>query len=162
MFNFLALGSNISPRIGIVLKCIDSLKKSFPKSFKASSLYETAPYQNSKQKRYINCCVQLKTELSAHDLLKHVLQLESTLGRVRTGKKWDNRTIDIDIILFGEQIIQTVDLTVPHYDLSNRDFFIIPLLELHPELINPRSGQTLKKELSLLPLQLKTFPKIVQ
>ena len=161
MLIYLALGSNITPRIDTISNCIDSLKNSFPAGFKASSLYETAPYQNSKQKPYINCCVKLETERSPQDLLKHVLQLELTLGRVRTEEKWDNRTIDIDIILFGNQIIQTPELTIPHYDISNRDFFIIPLLELNPELINPRSGQSFKKELSLLNSKLKTHPKII-
>lgn len=161
MLTYLALGSNISPRINTISNCINSLRNSFPVAFEASSLYETAPYQNSKQKPYINCCIRLDTELSPQNLLKHVLQLELTLGRIRTGEKWDNRTIDIDIVLYENQIIQTSELIVPHYDISNRDFFIIPLLELNPELINPRSGQSFKKELSLLNSELKTYPKII-
>lgn len=157
---YLGMGSNISPRETYLKKAIEIIKNRFPDGFKHSQIYATAPYQGKEQDRYFNCSVTFKTNLSPDEILETVLNIEKDLGRVRRGIKWDSRTIDIDILLYEDKIIEQANLTVPHYDLSSRDFFLIPLLELDDQLVNPRTGLSLKTELETLPENLLTYPEI--
>lgn len=158
---YLGMGSNIPPRETYLVQAIETLKERFPDDFKFSRIYATKPYQGKDQDCYYNCCVGFKSSLSPEEMLDTVLSIEKELGRVRRGIKWDSRTIDIDILLFENHIINQKDLVVPHYDLSSRDFFLIPLLELNPQLVNPRTGISLKTELENLPSELLTHPEII-
>lgn len=155
---YLALGSNIHPREQYILDALDLLKKHFPTQFLASGIYLTAPYAGLEQNSYYNCCAQFVTDQSPEILLQTVLNIEKILGRKRSGTKWESRVIDIDIVLYGSELIQTERLTVPHYDLHQRDFFLIPLLELNPKLVDPRTGLSLQVELEQVPLKRKTNP----
>lgn len=157
---YLGMGSNIPPRETYLIKAIEILKERFPDEFKFSPIYATKPYQGKEQDCYFNCCVSFKSSLSPEKMLNTVLTIEKELGRVRRGIKWDSRTIDIDILLFGDCLIDQKDLIIPHYDLSSRDFFLIPLLDLNEQLVNPRTGLSLKTELENLPEELLTHPEI--
>lgn len=157
---YLGMGSNIPPRETYLIKAIEILKDRFPDEFKFSRIYATKPYQGKDQDCYFNCCVSFKSSLTPEKMLDTVLNIEKELGRVRRGIKWDSRTIDIDILLFEDRIINQKDLIVPHYDISFRDFFLIPLLELENCLVNPRTGLSLKTELENIPDELLTNPEI--
>ena len=155
---FLAIGSNINPRKDNIQSSIKKLKQRFPLEFSASDLYMTEPYLEMDQTSYYNCCVKFNCDLSALELLDFLLKTEKEIGRTRSGKKWESRVIDLDIVFFGEEIIQLPDLTIPHYDVSNRDFFLIPLLELDENFKNPMTGLLLKEELSNIPANKRTNP----
>ena len=86
-----------------------------------------------------------------------IIEIEKKIGRVRSGKVWESRVIDIDVLLYGNRNIQEEGLTIPHYDLSNRDFFLIPLLELNPDLLNPRTNKSLVQELKEIPQLIRTI-----
>jgi len=159
---YLALGSNIRPRKQYLLNSLIVLANRFPDQFLVSGCYVTRPYMGLMQPGYFNCCVSFKTKYSATEILEFIKQLEKNLGRERVGLKWGSRTIDIDILLYGNEIIDLPELVVPHYDISNRDFFIIPLLELHKSLFNPRSKRLINDELSEIPRQSQTFPKRIE
>lgn len=155
---YLAIGSNLAPRKKHIINCLKLLKKKFTTGFLSSNVYLTRPYQEMLQPAYFNCCVRFKTSFSAREVLEKTSYIEQQLGRKRDGNKWESRTIDLDILFYGNELIDLPDLIIPHYDLSKRDFFIIPLLELDEELINPKTNQSLKNELAQIPHELRTYP----
>ena len=158
---YLALGSNIEPRATHLTQAFKALEKEFPKFFRASSIYHTKPYQGLKQPGYLNACVSFESDLEPAVLLNVILKLEARLGRIRSGQKWDSRVIDIDIVFHGQHIVDQPGLKVPHYDVSNRDFFLIPLLDLN-DVLNPESGNTLSLELKEIPEDKRTWPTLWQ
>ncbi|MCK9279712.1 MAG: 2-amino-4-hydroxy-6-hydroxymethyldihydropteridine diphosphokinase [Melioribacteraceae bacterium] len=142
---YLVLGSNLGDRLSFLQKSIDLLGNSSEiKIQKVSSIYETLSYGNDQQNNYYNLALEVSTSLYPIQLLEKLKNIEKELGRTNSDKKWYPREIDIDIILFGNEKIDSALLTIPHYDLENRDFFIIPLLELNSTLILPINGQNLR------------------
>lgn len=87
------------------------------------------------QPDYLNAAVALDTALAPEALLDHTQRIELQQGRVRKAERWGPRTLDLDIMLFGDEVINTERLTVPHYDMKNRGFMLWPLFEIAPELI---------------------------
>ncbi|PCI29889.1 MAG: 2-amino-4-hydroxy-6-hydroxymethyldihydropteridine diphosphokinase [SAR324 cluster bacterium] len=155
---YLALGSNLAPREKYIFESIQLLKEEFPQDFRTSSIYETQPFGGLDQPAYYNCCVSFRSSLTPQELLQRILAIEYHLGRRRSGKRWESRVIDIDIALFGQEIIEEADLIIPHYDLRERDFFLIPLLELDRTLVNPKTQRLLQAELKDLATATKTSP----
>lgn len=147
------------PRKSFICGALLRLKKEFPEDFQYSSLYLTDPYLHLQQPSYYNCCAGLKTSLAPRDLLDVCQALEREFGRVRSNKGWQSRTIDIDILLYGERRIAETGLVVPHYDLENRDFFLIPLLELNPGLKYPVGGESVVTLLEALSPEKRTYPQ---
>ncbi len=112
-----------------------------------SSIYLTEPVGSSRQHDFYNCAAQIKTSLSPHSLLKAVKMIEDDLGR-EPDSHFHPRPIDIDILLYGDMEVDSLDLRIPHSRLAKRAFVLIPLLELNPELIHPVSFKPLKEYLS--------------
>ena len=112
-----------------------------------SSLYETEAWGNENQQSFLNQALIIQSEFEAEALLNELLLIENKLGRVRN-RKWEPRVIDLDILFFDDEIIQTSNLTVPHPEIQNRKFVLEPLCELIPGFIHP----VLKKSV----LQLRT------
>jgi len=100
-----------------------------------SSIYQSQAitFDGEPQQDYLNAVVEIQTTLSAQQLLDNLQQLENEQGRVRQ-KRWGARTLDLDILLYGDQQIKTARLTVPHIEMQNRNFVLLPLLELSPGL----------------------------
>ncbi|MDX2345316.1 MAG: 2-amino-4-hydroxy-6-hydroxymethyldihydropteridine diphosphokinase [Legionella sp.] len=147
---YLGLGSNLNhPKIQIQT-AVDALRQLPNSSLKAlSKLYQSAPAGVlTEQPMYYNAVACLETNLSPHELLKHCNLIETAQNRVRL-KRLDARTIDIDILLYGTEIIQTSDLTIPHPRCHLRDFVLVPLLDLWPEAHLP-DGTNLKACLEAL------------
>ena len=104
----------------------------------SSSIYTTPPYQGGDQSNYYNQVLLIDTSLSPSELLTTCLQIETKFGRKRNlQKRWDSRTIDIDILYYGTAIIHNDSLQIPHYDLANRAFFVKPLCEIVPQWQDP-------------------------
>lgn len=147
---YLALGSNLADplqQVDAALAALDAI----PQTHRAatSSFYRTPPYGPADQPDYLNAVVALDTELHAEALLDHTQRIEQEHGRVRKAERWGPRTLDIDIMLFGSAVIHTPRLTVPHYDMHNRAFMLLPLLEIAPTLRLP-TGQPLAGILATL------------
>lgn len=104
-----------------------------------SSVYRSAPMGPSDQPDYLNAAAMLSTGLSAHDLLHALQAIERDQGRVRR-RHWGERTLDLDILLYGEQQIDDAELTVPHVGIAEREFVLYPLAELAPDLQVPGLG----------------------
>ncbi|WP_313376767.1 2-amino-4-hydroxy-6-hydroxymethyldihydropteridine diphosphokinase [Pantoea sp. CTOTU50773] len=147
---YLALGSNLADplhQVDAALAAIDAIPHT--SRVVTSSLYRTPPYGPPDQPDYLNAVVALDTTLEAEALLDHTQRIELEHGRVRKAERWGPRTLDIDIMLFGQQTIHTPRLTVPHYYMHNRAFMLVPLLEIAPGLRLP-NGQPLTGILATL------------
>lgn len=136
---FLAIGSNIDP-LQHIPRCLERLR-SIPGSRISveSSWYRTRPWGIEAQSDFVNLVVGLTTRLSPHDLLRATQAIERDLERVRTLKNGP-RTIDLDILLFGDRILNEDHLNIPHPGLLLRDFMLTPLIEIAPAVVHPERG----------------------
>ena len=150
--------ADIFPKKDYILKSLHWLQKVFGK-MKISSIYETNPYNGLVQENYFNCVTSFFSQKDAFNVLKTIQEIEIKLGRKGIREKGQSRTIDIDILFFGKEIIKTETLVVPHYDFLNRDFFIIPLLEIKPEFQYFPNITNLQELLKKIPENKKTYPK---
>ncbi|MEG0233282.1 MAG: 2-amino-4-hydroxy-6-hydroxymethyldihydropteridine diphosphokinase [Hafnia sp.] len=147
---YIALGSNLANPLHQVQSALNALAE-LPQTqlIATSSLYRTPPLGPQDQPDYLNAVVALDTDLSAENLLDHTQKIELEHGRVRKDERWGPRTLDLDILLFGDEIINTERLTVPHYDMKNRQFMLYPLAEIAPELHFP-TGESLQSVMTQL------------
>ena len=133
---FIGLGSNLGDRQDYINKAINCLKEiSNTTVEKVSSIIETEPQDAAGQGKYLNAVIKLETNLAALDLLKELQGIENSLGRIRSFKN-ASRRIDLDILLYGEEVIDESRLKVPHPRMFERRFVIEPLLEIEPKLKN--------------------------
>ena len=147
---FVGLGSNLGDREAMIRMALDDLANlSSTRLVRASSLYDTEPMGEVDQPNFLNAVAQIDTELTARQLLWNLLLIEKRLGRVRT-QRWGPRTIDLDLLLYGNLVVEEPDLKVPHPELTRRSFVLVPLVELDPLLVHPVSGETLLSHLSRL------------
>ena len=135
---YIAIGSNLASPLEQVNAAVQALGE-IPQSkiVAVSSFYRTPPLGPQDQPDYLNAAVVLETALNAETLLDNTQRIELQQGRVRKAERWGPRTLDLDIMLFGHQVINTERLTIPHYDMKNRGFMLWPLFEVAPDLIFP-------------------------
>lgn len=134
---YISLGSNLSDRAQNLRDAIAKLR-AHGEVTNTSSFYETAPVEVTAQPHFINAVVELQTSESPHQLLQSLLAIEKSLGRDRaTSPPKGPRIIDLDIILFGNQIIHDEHLTIPHPAMHQRRFVLEPLAEIAPDAIHP-------------------------
>ncbi|HHA1916528.1 TPA: 2-amino-4-hydroxy-6-hydroxymethyldihydropteridine diphosphokinase [Enterobacter asburiae] len=147
---YIAIGSNLASPLEQVNAAVQALGE-IPQSriVAVSSFYRTPPLGPQDQPDYLNAAVVLETALSAETLLDNTQRIELQQGRVRKAERWGPRTLDLDIMLFGHETINTKRLTVPHYDMKNRGFMLWPLFEVAPDFIFP-DGTPLKSILDSL------------
>lgn len=141
---YIAIGSNLASPLEQVNAAVQALGEiPLTRIVAVSSFYRTPPLGPQDQPDYLNAAVVLETALSAETLLDNTQRIELQQGRVRKAERWGPRTLDLDIMLFGHEIINTERLTVPHYDMKNRGFMLWPLFEVAPALLFP-DGISLK------------------
>ena len=146
---YLSLGSNVGDRAANLRSAIRRLT-TLGQVEGISSFYETEPVEFTAQPWFLNCVVKLDTEKMPKQLLSGILDVEQQMGRRRTQKKGP-RTIDIDILLFGNSIIETKGLTVPHPALHERRFVLEPLAEIAPDVRHPAFKRTIRELRDTLP-----------
>lgn len=140
---FLALGSNMGDRALYLHEAVESIKK-WGSDFKASPLYETKPVGYDQQGSFLNMAVCLRTSFDPLTLLQQCQALEQSARRVRTIVNGP-RTLDVDILFFGHNIITLDLLSIPHPRLSERDFVLRPLLDIDPDWLDPVSQNTIQE-----------------
>jgi 2-amino-4-hydroxy-6-hydroxymethyldihydropteridine diphosphokinase len=146
---YLSLGSNMGDREGHLRDAILRLRSN-GQVISVSSLYETEPVEFRNQAWFLNCAVGLATSLTPTQLMAQILEIEKTIGRQRILKKGP-RTIDIDILLFGDLIVNSPELTIPHPAMHLRRFVLEPLAEIAPESRHPIFKRTTCELLAELP-----------
>ncbi|WP_194437983.1 2-amino-4-hydroxy-6-hydroxymethyldihydropteridine diphosphokinase [Vibrio fluminensis] len=135
---YIAVGSNLADPVTQANAAIDALKLLPSSEFmQASQLYSSTPMGPQDQPDYINAVVAIKTELTPLELLDCTQAIELEQGRVRKDERWGPRTLDLDIILYGNEVIDSERLTVPHYGMREREFVLYPLAEIAPNLTLP-------------------------
>lgn len=138
---FIGLGSNLahpSEQLLTARQTLAALPNIEETGF--SSLYQSPPMGPQNQPDYVNAVMAIKTSLPAIELLRALQAVEQSQGRIRTGERWGARTLDLDLLLYGDQQIQVPDLTVPHIGIAERAFVLYPLYEIAPKMSIPGLG----------------------
>jgi 2-amino-4-hydroxy-6-hydroxymethyldihydropteridine diphosphokinase len=139
---YLGLGSNLGDRKDNLEKAMDYLSQRIRITMK-SSIYDTEAMENREQPRFLNMVCQAKTILKPQDLLVLAKAIERKIGR-QPNSHSAPRTIDIDILFYGDEVIDTPELTIPHSSLPNRAFALVPMAEIAPAYIHPVSKKTME------------------
>lgn len=137
----MGLGSNLGDREAMLRRALELLDAEDEIEVVAvSAIRETDPVEIEDQPRFLNAAVAVETELGPRELLERLLSVERTLGRTREGERYGPRTIDLDLLLYGDEVVDEPGLRVPHPRLAARRFALEPLHELDPELLVPGAG----------------------
>lgn len=151
---YLLIGGNTDNRQGFLQKAIDLLESGVGHIVKKSSVYETAAWGKTDQPAFLNQALLLDTSFSASRLMTLILETEEKMGRIRT-EKYASRIIDIDILLFNKEIIESPHVHVPHPQLPNRRFALLPLKEIAPRYKHPVLHKTITQLLKECPDKLE-------
>ena len=149
---YVGLGSNLGEREATIRAALDHLA-ALPETqlVQVSSLYDTTPVGELDQPNFLNAVAVVETNLDARSLFWNMLLLERRLGRVRQpGRRFGPRTIDLDLLLYGDETIDLPDLKVPHPELQRRAFVLVPLVEVDPHAVHPVLGHTMRELLTRL------------
>lgn len=144
---YLALGSNEGDRVLQLKTAINSIAAHCGPLLQLSPVYETAPWGVADQPDYLNMVIVVETSILPHQLLSALQEIEAGMHRVRE-ERWGQRTIDIDILLYGNEVINTTDLVVPHPRIQDRLFVLVPMAAIAPDLIHPTLLKTVAELLS--------------
>jgi 2-amino-4-hydroxy-6-hydroxymethyldihydropteridine diphosphokinase len=144
---YLGLGTNIGYKKENLTRAIELLSLALGRYTSLSSFLETAPWGFESDNTFLNCVVSFETDLTPQELLDTTEKIERELGRTvkSNGGIYHDRTIDIDILLYGSEIIKTPRLTIPHPLMHQRDFVLEPLAEIAPSLMLPTIGRSIKQ-----------------
>jgi 2-amino-4-hydroxy-6-hydroxymethyldihydropteridine diphosphokinase len=145
---YLGLGSNMGDRKENLDRAIDYLSQRV-RVVEVSSVYDTEPVGNPEQPRFLNMVCQVKTMLKPKELLALVKGIERKMGRM-PGNPNSPRPIDIDILLYGDEVVKMPELVIPHPRLTQRAFALVPLAEIAPTLVHPVTGKNIKQLLGEL------------
>ena len=153
--SYIALGSNIGESEQYLCSAVEYIAQDI-ELIALSSIYETEPWGLTGQPNFFNAVISVDYNSNPNNLLKALQDIENHFKRERKSH-WSLRTIDLDILLFGERVMDEPDLKIPHRYLEMRDFFLIPLLEIAPDISNPITGIKYSEYLRRLPSQLETI-----
>ena len=135
--SYIGFGSNIGDRLSFIRNALNQLSHTEEITIiEISSLYETEPVGNEAQGMFLNGVVAIETNLSPQTLLKTIKEIETNVGRQHR-KRWGPREIDLDVLTYGEMCLHTPELGIPHPEMHNRRFVLVPLVEIAPDLVHP-------------------------
>lgn len=148
---YIGLGGNLDNPVSRLQQVGDEMDNmDWLSGYVQSSLYRTKPVGVADQPDFINAVAGFDTQLSPHDVLQALQEIENRYGRVRGGVQWGPRTIDLDILLYGNRVIDMQALTIPHPRMPERTFVLVPLAEIAPDLVIPAQRDTVRDMLALL------------
>jgi 2-amino-4-hydroxy-6-hydroxymethyldihydropteridine diphosphokinase len=149
---YLSLGSNLGERENNLARAMEALEKRGVKILRRSSIYETEPVEILEQSWFLNCVIEVETDLPPQQFMSALLEIELLLGRRREAK-YGPRTIDLDILLEGDTIVNTPQLTIPHPKMTERRFVLVPLAEIAPQAMHPVLHRSIAELLANCPDQ---------
>ncbi len=142
---YLLSGGNTGNRMKYLKSAVEMMNDKIGKVIKMSSVYETEPFGFSDKKQFFNLCTLVETKLLPYQVLKVILEIETSLGRKRKTEKYISRTIDIDILFYDDIILNEQSLVIPHPEFHKRNFALIPMAEIGPEFIHPVFEKTINR-----------------
>lgn len=146
---YVAIGSNLGNKEENFSRALELLRKHGIEILRVSSFLTTKPYGVTDQPDFLNGAIALNYQGSPEQLLNLLLNVEQEMGRVRI-RTWGERIIDLDLLLFGQEVRNTPDLILPHADMANREFVLAPLAEIAPDVIPPNQKETILELLTNL------------
>ncbi len=141
---YLHTGSNLGQKEEHLERAMQLIDENIGRITAQSDIYETEAWGNNDQPNFVNQAFEVLTSLSPTELMSQILKIEASMGRIRS-QKWTARIIDIDIIFYGDQIIKTENLVIPHPFMHERNFVLIPLLEIAEDFIHPGLSLSIRK-----------------
>ena len=141
---YVALGSNLGDKEANLRRALELLIERGVEIVKTSTFISTEPYGVTDQPTFLNGVCEVRTSLEPLALLHTLLEIEQEMGRVRL-RHWGERNIDLDLLLYEDVVMDTPELKLPHPDMQNRDFVLLPLDEIAPELIHPAIGKSISE-----------------
>ena len=158
MLSYIGIGSNLGDKLGNCRRAVEAIVadgKNRP--VQCSPLYRTEPVGKKDQEWFVNGVVLVDTLMAPTELLDFLLSVEKKMGRIR-GERWGPRVIDLDILFYGEEVVETEGLRVPHPRLQERRFVLVPLQDIAPDLKHPLLGKTVSQILSELEGEKEVLP----
>ena len=141
---YVALGSNLGDKEANLRKALELLQERGVEIVKTSTFISTEPYGVTDQPQFLNGVCEVRTSLEPLELLHTLLDIEQEMGRVRL-RHWGERNIDLDLLLYEDVVMDIPQLKLPHPDMQNRDFVLLPLAEIAPELVHPTLQKTISE-----------------
>lgn len=144
---YLALGSNLGDKQKNIEEALDKIEERIGNVVSLSAFYLTSPVGFQSENIFVNCVCEVSTNIDIFELFAITRDIEKEIGRAKksTNGKYDDRIIDIDIILAGDQLIETPELTIPHPRFHTRSFVLDPLYEIAPDIVHPLFGKTIRE-----------------
>lgn len=155
---YILLGSNLGNRFLNIMDATELISNGISQIDVASGIYETEPWGDSNQDKFLNQVIKLSSKEEPLILLEKILSIEQRLGRKRKGGQNSARTIDIDILFYGDLTLSSEILVIPHPRLQFRNFVLVPLNEIAPDLIHPIIGKSINRLLKCCPDKLEVRP----
>jgi 2-amino-4-hydroxy-6-hydroxymethyldihydropteridine diphosphokinase len=138
---YFSIGSNLGDRISNLRNAVHELSEHVGQVTNVSPVYESEPVGFESNDQFLNACVKVETELSPQEVLATIHRIENKMGRIRNPDgSYASRTLDIDIILYGQKVLSSHELRIPHPLYKDRLFVLLPLTDIDPHLIDPLSG----------------------
>jgi len=153
----ISLGTNIEPREERLAAARNALKSEEPLNWQESKIYETEPWGEPDQAKFLNQVVGFNSAKTPQQLLELCKNIEQKLGRQKRDK-WKEREIDLDLLYCGNEILESESLTIPHPHIAQREFVLKPLCDIAPNFIDPKSGLSIKE---IYAIKLTTSPSIL-
>ncbi|OFX88372.1 MAG: 2-amino-4-hydroxy-6-hydroxymethyldihydropteridine diphosphokinase [Bacteroidetes bacterium GWF2_33_16] len=141
---FLLLGSNLTDRLLMLNQAEGYIQKNIGEINTKSRIYESAPWGFEASTSFLNQTLIIETQLDPLEILLEIKQIEDLLGRVKTAENYESRTIDIDILFFNDEIIKLPQLIIPHPQIQNRKFTLVPLAEIALKFVHPEFKKTIQ------------------
>jgi len=141
---FISLGTNIEPREERLAAARNALKSEEPLNWQESKIYETEPWGEPNQAKFLNQVVGFNSEKTPQQLLELCKSIEQKLGRQKR-EKWKEREIDLDLLYCGNEVLESENLTIPHPYIAQREFVLKPLCDIAPDFIDPKTGLSIKE-----------------